>query len=96
MRKSFQFRKPDAVLRSPVAFEADYEHRHVVAIIPLGQSTIGLRFYSPEHILTFFQQLIEKAATVWPDNELINEYMSDDAPAAGAQEDTKGDEACKA
>jgi hypothetical protein len=46
---------------------------HVVAVFWLGESSIGLRFNSPEHILEFMSQVMEKAALVWPDNEWIKE-----------------------
>lgn len=64
------------VVQLPVTFEAHLDH--VVAIMAIGDSTIGIRFTSPEMIAEFCMQLMEKAKTVWPDNPLIQEYVSDD------------------
>jgi hypothetical protein len=56
---------------------------HVVAVINLGSTvpispqTIGLRFESPEHMLTFFHEMLEKAVIVWPDNKWIKEYLEE-------------------
>ena len=68
----------------PVLFEAKVDH--VVAIFNVGgtpaapnstNSTIGLRFESPEQMLWFFNQMIQKALIVWPDNEWMKLYMKD-------------------
>lgn len=40
-------------------------------------ATIGLSFFSPEHLLTVFSQLLGAAEKVWPDNELIREWKRD-------------------
>jgi hypothetical protein len=63
------------VAHLPVSFHAKKDH--VVAIYYLKRSTIGIRFESPEQMLEFFNQLMEKAVLVWPDNEWIKEYLSD-------------------
>ena len=63
------------IARLPVTFKAMKDH--VVGIIHIGESTIGLRFESPEHLLLFFSELMEKAVLVWPDNEWIQEYLSE-------------------
>lgn len=60
----------------PAEFRAYQDH--VVAIIWVGNSSIGIRFNSPEHILTFMTELMEKAKLVWANNPLIQEYLSDD------------------
>jgi hypothetical protein len=59
----------------PIEFHAKKDH--VVGVIWLGESSIGIRFNSPEHILEFMSLLMEKAVLVWPDNEWIKEYLSD-------------------
>lgn len=61
------------VVKSAVEFHA-YKN-HIVAIFPVGQSTIGIRFESPEQLLEFFNRMMEKAVVVWPDNEWIKEYL---------------------
>lgn len=64
----------------PVTFHAvnvGQPNAHVVAVMQIGGSTIGLRFESVDQLMTFFARLIEKAAKVWPDNEWIKEYLSD-------------------
>lgn len=54
------------------------EKGHIVAVFPIGKdSTIGIRFESPEQLLTFCVELMEKAALVWPDHQLIEEYLND-------------------
>ena len=64
------------IARPPVTFHAKRDH--VVAVFHFAQhQTIGLRFESPEQMLEFFQQMMEKAALVWPDNEWVQEYKSD-------------------
>jgi len=65
-------RNPEIVWLSAI-FEA--HKNHVVAIFKLNGSTIGIRFTSPEQLLGFFLQLMEKAVQVWPDNEWIKEYL---------------------
>lgn len=60
----------------PVTFHAAKDH--VVAVYTVGTNqTIGIRFQSPEQMLWFFIKIMEKAAVVWPDNELIKEYVDD-------------------
>lgn len=62
------------VVHVPVTFQAMPDH--VVAIISIdGRSTIGIRFNSPEQMLTFFSEMMEKAVIVWPENEWIKEYL---------------------
>lgn len=54
------------------------EKNHIVAVFPISKdSTIGIRFESPEQLLTFCVELMEKAALVWPDHQLIEEYLND-------------------
>jgi len=74
-RQMMRPRIPEKV-NLPVTFKAMKDH--VVAIIYINKSTIGLRFESPEHMLTFFSEMMEKAAIVWPDNTWIKEYLSDE------------------
>ena len=64
------------VAHLPVTFHAKKDH--VVAVFTLGENqTIGLCFESPEQMLEFFSQMMEKAALVWPDSEWIKEYLRD-------------------
>ena len=69
-----------APTRHPVVMSQELEilamKDHVVAIIKINNSSIGLRFVSPEHLLLFFNQLMEQAIKVWPDNEWILEYQN--------------------
>lgn len=51
---------------------------HVTAIFWIDGNSIGVRFQSPQHILEFMSKLMDKAAIVWPDNEWIKEYLSND------------------
>jgi hypothetical protein len=60
----------------PVTFHAEADH--VVAIAQIGESTLGIRFNSPEMILMFMSGIMEEAAKVWPDNEWVKEYLSND------------------
>jgi hypothetical protein len=67
------------VVHLPVTFHAMKDH--VVAVFKIdspvvGVSTFGVRFESPEQLLEFFSQMMEKAVKVWPDNEWIQEYLS--------------------
>lgn len=65
------------VVNLPATFHAEKDH--IVVVIPIGGgSTFGLRFTSPEHLMSFFHELLQKACQVWPDNPLIQEYLSDD------------------
>ena len=58
------------ITQSEVTFRAYKDH--IVAVVPIGnRGTVGLRFVSVEHILTFCTMLIEKAALTWPEHELI-------------------------
>lgn len=68
-------RNVQATIELPVTFQANKDH--VVAVIELDYSTLGIRFNSPEQLLVFVTGLMEKAVTVWPDNEYIKEYLSD-------------------
>lgn len=64
------------IIELPVSFHA-YK-THVLALFTIDENkTIGVRFQSPEQMLEFFTQLMEKAALVWPDNPWIKEYLSD-------------------
>ena len=63
-------------IKLPVTFEAKEDH--VVAIFDINGSTLGIHFTSPEHLLEFFYELIEKAAIVWPGNEWIQEYLREE------------------
>ena len=62
------------VARLPVSFHAKRDH--IVAVFHIENSSIGLRFETPEQMLEFFQQMMEKAVLVWPENEWIKEYLS--------------------
>lgn len=60
----------------PVTFEAG--RGFVTAVIHIEGSTLGLKFESPEQLLTFFTEMMETAVMVWPNNEFIKLYLSDD------------------
>lgn len=62
-------------VNAPVTFKAEKDS--IVAVFQVGFSTFGVRFTSPEHLLSFAVELMEKAAIVWPDNEWIKEWKSD-------------------
>ena len=69
-------RQADFAGSMKITFEAMADH--VVAVIHLGpDQTLGLRFLSPEHFLTFANGLIEKACEVWPDDPYIKMYLED-------------------
>jgi len=57
----------------PVTFEAG--KGFVTAIIHIDNSTIGLKFLSPDHLLGFFTELMENAVIAWPEDELIKFYL---------------------
>lgn len=66
------------VTELPFTFSAG--KNHVVAVMWIDEETsMGIRFESPEHLLTFCSELMEKAAEVWPNNQWIREYMEDDS-----------------
>ncbi len=61
------------IVPMPIRFAAMKDH--VVAIIDFEDgSTFALRFVSPEHLATFFDELMKKAVMVWSDHPLIQEY----------------------
>jgi len=60
----------------PVTFEAG--PGFVTAVIHIENSTIGLKFVSPEQLLEFFTGLMEHAVIAWPDNPFIQYYLQDD------------------
>lgn len=60
----------------PVTFEAG--KGFVTAVIHAGDSTLGLKFVSPEQLLEFFTGLMEHAVIAWPDNEFIQFYLQDE------------------
>lgn len=62
-------------IQLPVTFEAG--KGFVTAVIHIENSTLGLRFESPEQLLGFFTELMESAVTAWPDNEFIKYYLED-------------------
>ncbi len=68
------FRNPQVARGMPVSFEANFKDKYIVAIFHIGRNTIGVRFESPDQLLYFCTEMIEKAAVVWPDNEYIREY----------------------
>ncbi|KRT69337.1 MAG: hypothetical protein XU15_C0011G0163 [candidate division NC10 bacterium CSP1-5] len=63
------------VVQLPVTFYAEKDH--VAAIFYVGESTLGIRFESPEQMLEFFSRMMDQAVKVWPDNSWIKEYLSD-------------------
>lgn len=64
------------VARLPVTFHAG--DGFVNAVFHIEKSTIGVRFESPEQILEFFEQLMNKAAQTWPDNQWIQMWSEED------------------
>lgn len=60
----------------PVTFEAG--KGFVTAVIHIDNSTIGLKFKSPEQLLTFFTQLMESAVIAWPNDQFIKYYLSNE------------------
>ena len=44
---------------------------------PIPLKSFAFNFHSPEEFLEFLQPLMDKAATIWPDNEWMREYLSD-------------------
>lgn len=60
----------------PVTFEAG--RGFVTAVIYIEGSTLGLKFESPEQLLTFFTEMMESAVVAWPNNEFIRLYLSED------------------
>ena len=61
----------------PVTFEAG--PGFVTAVISLDEkSTIGLKFESPEQMLTFSHGLMEHAVIAWPNNPYIQYYLQDE------------------
>lgn len=69
-------RRLSAYLEAKPEFRA--EKNHIVAVFPIGKdSTIGIRFESPEQLMAFFVEMMDKAALVWPNHEIIKEYQDD-------------------
>ena len=51
----------------------------VTAVIHLDEnSTVGLKFESPDQLLEFFTGLMEHAVIAWPDNPFIQYYLSEE------------------
>lgn len=59
----------------PVTFEAG--KGFVTAVIHVENSSLGLKFESPEQLLAFFSKLMESATIAWPDNQFIKMYLDD-------------------
>lgn len=74
-RTRYPNRKPVVI---PTSVEIQANRDHVVMIVPVGNGTVGIRFESPEHMLSIFHELMAAAQKVWPDNEWIQEYQSED------------------
>lgn len=66
---------PIPSIHLPVTFEAG--KGFVTAVIHIDNSTLGLKFESPEQLLMFFTELMEIAVIAWPDNEWIKLYLED-------------------
>lgn len=62
------------VAHLPVTFNAG--DGYVNAIFHIQGSTVGVRFESPEQLLEFFEQLMNKAAQVWPNNEWVQLWQT--------------------
>ena len=61
----------------PVTFEAG--RGFVTAVIHIKDSTIGLKFISPEQLLTFFTEMMNHAVIAWPDDEFIRYYLDEES-----------------
>lgn len=75
-------RNAELVGISPMTFQAHDDY--VLGILDLKSAnleaipaTIGLRFLSPEHLLSVFGEMMEQAAMVWPNHPLILSYLED-------------------
>ena len=51
----------------PITFETG--SGFVTAVIHIDNSTLGLKFESPEQLLIFFTELLENAVIAWPDSD---------------------------
>lgn len=69
----FKPRKPDAQFEAPVEFIHDDEG--VIAVVTIGSGKVGYKFISIEHMMTFFSGLMKEAVKVWPDDEIVQEYL---------------------
>lgn len=70
-----QTKRPNLkVVRWPVAFNAG--DNYVNAVFDMAGSSFGVRFESPEQLLDFFEQLMSKAAQVWPENEWVQLWQT--------------------
>lgn len=67
-------------VRLPVTFEAG--KGFVTAVIHIDNSTIGLKFESPDQLFGFFTELMENAVIAWPDNPFIQYYLLDEESSA--------------
>jgi hypothetical protein len=74
-------RNPQLIVR-PTAFQAMSDH--IVAVVDLGyvpalgkSMTVGIRFVSPQHLLTFMSDAMEEAAKVWPDDPWVKSYKEE-------------------
>ncbi|KRT69336.1 MAG: hypothetical protein XU15_C0011G0162 [candidate division NC10 bacterium CSP1-5] len=65
----------NVIAHLPVSFVAGSDY--VGAVFHTGGTDVGIRFESTEELLSFFEQLIERATKVWPDDSWIKEYLSD-------------------
>lgn len=63
-------------IQLPVTFEAG--RGFVTAVIHIDNSTIGLKFESPDQLLSFFTELMESAVIAWPDNPFIQYWLQSD------------------
>ena len=67
--------------RNPVTatrnIDIELHSDHITAVVWIDKDTsIGVRFNSPEHLLEFSTKMLEAAAKVWPDNPYIKEFLS--------------------
>lgn len=69
-------RKPISIY-VPIAIEPMKDH--IVGTFKIDNHiSINIRFDSPEQLLEFFSRMMEAAAVVWPDNDWIREYLSEE------------------
>lgn len=62
----------------PATCEIQAKQDYIVMVVPIGAGTIGIRFISPEHLLTTFGELLQAAEKVWPNNEWVKEYKREE------------------
>lgn len=63
------------VIKAEVSFQSDFHKKEVSALFPVSpQQSFAVRFSSPDELLFFIANLLDHAATVWPDDPNLKEY----------------------